>query len=169
MRQRTPHRARGRRQVLIYSGQLDIIIGAALTERFLQLCAHFAPAAHAIADLPRLVLLRAQRQLDGAGGLLEGAPPDLVRQQQPVGRGRVRLSMAELAPAHTHAATANQRPSFRFAGSYVRAVQSAAYSFTQVVIRDAGHIVPYDQPGAALDMVTRFVNDLPFSGVGHQQ
>lgn len=28
---------------------------------------------------------------------------------------------------------------------------------TQVVVRSAGHIVPYDQPRAALDMITRFI------------
>jgi vitellogenic carboxypeptidase-like protein len=35
-------------------------------------------------------------------------------------------------------------------------------NFTQVVVRNAGHIVPFDQPRAALDMITRFVKSIPF-------
>ena len=40
-------------------------------------------------------------------------------------------------------------------------VQSAG-PLTYVVLRDAGHIVPYDQPVNALDMITRFVEDESF-------
>lgn len=32
-----------------------------------------------------------------------------------------------------------------------------------VMVRNAGHYVPLDQPEASLDMITRFINDLPFS------
>eukprot|EP00048_Salpingoeca_helianthica_P014045 m.213951 g.213951 ORF g.213951 m.213951 type:complete len:453 (-) comp15581_c0_seq1:3107-4465(-) len=34
--------------------------------------------------------------------------------------------------------------------------------FTYAIIRNAGHIVPYDQPAAAYDLITRFVRNLPF-------
>ncbi|KAL3214737.1 hypothetical protein MRX96_034716 [Rhipicephalus microplus] len=33
----------------------------------------------------------------------------------------------------------------------------------EVMIRDAGHLVPHDQPEAALDMLMRFIYDLPFA------
>lgn len=36
-------------------------------------------------------------------------------------------------------------------------------SFVQVVIRDAGHMVPTDQPRAAYDMISRFINNQPFT------
>lgn len=36
-------------------------------------------------------------------------------------------------------------------------------NFTQVVVRDAGHILPFDQPARAFDMITRFVDNLPFT------
>ena len=36
-------------------------------------------------------------------------------------------------------------------------------TFVQVVIRDAGHMVPTDQPAAAYDMITRFINGESFS------
>ncbi|EFA81762.1 peptidase S10 family protein [Heterostelium album PN500] len=36
-------------------------------------------------------------------------------------------------------------------------------SLTQVVVRGAGHILPYDQPERAYDMITRFVNNVPFT------
>merc|ERR1712224_527998 len=36
---------------------------------------------------------------------------------------------------------------------YVRQAQQ----FTQVIVRNAGHILPADQPRAALDMITRFI------------
>jgi len=32
----------------------------------------------------------------------------------------------------------------------------------QIIVRDAGHILPADQPERAFDMITRFVNDQPF-------
>lgn len=35
-------------------------------------------------------------------------------------------------------------------------------NFTQVVIRNAGHMVPYDQPKAAFDMINRFVSGKRF-------
>mmetsp|Transcript_13163 Transcript_13163/g.52527 ORF Transcript_13163/g.52527 Transcript_13163/m.52527 type:complete len:488 (+) Transcript_13163:56-1519(+) len=42
---------------------------------------------------------------------------------------------------------------------YVRQAQT----YTQIVVRDAGHLVPSDQPERALDMITRFVKDLPWT------
>jgi len=41
---------------------------------------------------------------------------------------------------------------------YVRAVRN----FTFAVVRGAGHILPYDQPRSAYDMITRFVDNMPF-------
>ena len=35
-------------------------------------------------------------------------------------------------------------------------------NFTQVLIRNAGHMVPYDQPKAAFDMITRFTSGKKF-------
>ncbi len=35
-------------------------------------------------------------------------------------------------------------------------------NFTQVILRNSGHIVPFDQPRAALDMINRFINSLVF-------
>ncbi|KAM9965524.1 hypothetical protein ACTFIW_005342 [Dictyostelium discoideum] len=35
-------------------------------------------------------------------------------------------------------------------------------SFTQVVVRQAGHMVPLDQPARAFDMIDRFINNEPF-------
>ena len=43
-----------------------------------------------------------------------------------------------------------------------RYVRSAG-DFTYAVVRGAGHIVPYDQGRAALDLITRFINDTPFT------
>jgi vitellogenic carboxypeptidase-like protein len=33
-----------------------------------------------------------------------------------------------------------------------------ALNLTQVVVRGAGHILPFDQPVRALDMIQRFIN-----------
>ncbi len=38
-------------------------------------------------------------------------------------------------------------------------------NFTQVVVRNAGHIVPFDQPRAAFDMIKRFVKSQPFDQI----
>ena len=35
--------------------------------------------------------------------------------------------------------------------------------FTQVVIRDAGHMAPGDQPARALDMIERFIQGRSFA------
>ncbi len=34
--------------------------------------------------------------------------------------------------------------------------------FYQVIVRNAGHILPYDQPKVALDMIKRFINNKGF-------
>jgi len=36
-------------------------------------------------------------------------------------------------------------------------------NFTYVVVRNAGHLLPQDQPAPALDMITRFIDGKPFS------
>ncbi|CAN8012994.1 unnamed protein product, partial [Ixodes pacificus] len=41
---------------------------------------------------------------------------------------------------------------------YVRQVAN----FTEVLVRNGGHILPYDQPEAAYDMITRFIDGKPF-------
>ena len=41
---------------------------------------------------------------------------------------------------------------------YVRKVAN----FTEVLVRNAGHVVPLDQPELALDLVDRFINDRAF-------
>jgi len=38
-------------------------------------------------------------------------------------------------------------------------------NFTQVVVRNAGHIVPFDQPRAAFDMIKRFIKSQPFDQI----
>lgn len=42
---------------------------------------------------------------------------------------------------------------------YARAVQG----FTYVIVRNAGHLLPQDQPDRALDMITRFIENKPFN------
>jgi len=36
-------------------------------------------------------------------------------------------------------------------------------TLTQVIVRSAGHILPYDQPRAAFDMIDRFIQSKPFT------
>ncbi|XP_054933162.2 probable serine carboxypeptidase CPVL [Dermacentor andersoni] len=51
-----------------------------------------------------------------------------------------------------------KRPDGNGVAGYVRKVGN----FTQVLVRDAGHILPYDQPEVALDLITRFIEGKPF-------
>ncbi|KAL3186968.1 hypothetical protein MRX96_004771 [Rhipicephalus microplus] len=51
-----------------------------------------------------------------------------------------------------------KRPDGNGVAGYVRKVGN----FTQVLVRNAGHILPYDQPDVALDLITRFIDDKPF-------
>jgi vitellogenic carboxypeptidase-like protein len=88
-------------KVLVYSGQLDIIIASALTERFLPYLEW--PSAKAFAAAPKKVW-------------------------------RVEGTDAEVA-------------------GFVREVPG----FQRVIVRGAGHIVPFDQPRRSLDMITHFV------------
>lgn len=94
-------------KALIYTGQLDIILGTAANEAFLEQLnwAH----KHAYVNSPKKVWYIGNNH-----------------QNEPAGYAR---SVAE---------------------------------FRQVVVRKAGHLLPQDQPAAALDMITRFVNNLPF-------
>lgn len=99
--------------VLIYSGQLDIIIGAVLTERF----------------LPRVQWAGQTQLIESDRVIWNTSPPN---QDDPV-------------------------------GGFARQVDVDGQSLTQVVVRAAGHIVPYDQPVRALDMITRFIERKPFN------
>jgi len=93
-------------KVLIYSGQLDIIIGATLTEAFMP-----------------LIPWSGQQEYIQADRLIWYSPYD----------------PEEVA-------------------GYVRVVKN----LQQVIVRGAGHIVPGDQPWRALDMITRFISDVPY-------
>ncbi|RWS25515.1 putative serine carboxypeptidase CPVL-like protein [Leptotrombidium deliense] len=90
-------------KVMIYSGQLDVIIAAPLSEKFLQ----------SVQWKYREEYLNASREI-----------------------WMVSKSDKEVA-------------------GYVRKV----HNFYQVIVRNAGHILPYDQPKVAYDLITRFVND----------
>jgi len=89
-------------KVLLYSGQVDVIIGPALTEAFLY-----------------LVPWRGQSQL-------ANAPRSVWRI----------------------------KPSDREVAGYAQ----QAGNFTYVIVRNAGHIAPYDRPEACRDMIQRFVH-----------
>jgi len=51
------------------------------------------------------------------------------------------------------------KPTDPFVAGFVR----QADNLWQVIIRDAGHMVPADQPDRAFDMITRFVDNKPFN------
>lgn len=93
-------------KVLLYSGQVDVIIGPVLTEAFLYLVPWKGQAA--LANAPRSVW-------------------------------RITPSDPEVA-------------------GYATAVGN----FTYVIIRNAGHIAPYDRPEASRDMIQRFIHNLPY-------
>ncbi|RWS03730.1 putative serine carboxypeptidase CPVL-like protein, partial [Dinothrombium tinctorium] len=88
-------------RVLIYSGQLDVIIAAPLTERFLQ-----------------SVKWKHRKEYLNASKIIWKVDPN---DEEVAG--------------------------------YVRKV----HDFHQVIVRKAGHILPFDQPRAAYDLITRFV------------
>lgn len=94
--------------VMIYNGQLDIIIAYTLTEQFLK-SLNWTHAAEYL-DSPRYVWR--------VGGRVAG---------------------------------------------YVREVPG----FVEVLVRGAGHMVPYDQPQAAWDMISRFTNAKAFKDKRH--
>lgn len=100
--------------VLVYSGQLDVIIGALLTDAFLPTMQW--PGSQSFAATERVVW-----HLDGnvAGYARTGSCP---------------------------------RPS------------GGTAHFSRVIIRGAGHIAPWDQPARVLDMMTRFVDGVFWSG-----
>lgn len=91
-------------KVLLYSGQLDVIVPYPFTENFI--ASVNWSGASAFADVPR-------RVWRAPGGDVYG---------------------------------------------YVRQVAN----FTEVLVRNGGHILPYDQPEAAYDMITKFIDGKPF-------
>ena len=96
-------------RVVVYSGQLDVIIGAALTEAFLYKLPWSGLAAYKAAE--RTIW-----------------HSDDPKAADPV-------------------------------SGFVRTVGN----FSQVLIRGAGHIAPYDQPARSLDMIHRMVRGRPFA------
>jgi len=52
-----------------------------------------------------------------------------------------------------------KNPSTGDPAGYVRQVNN----FTHVLVRNAGHILPFDQPENAYDMIDRFINNKPFN------
>jgi vitellogenic carboxypeptidase-like protein len=96
-----------RYKVLVYNGQLDIIIGPVLTRRYLE-------------------------RLDWFGAQEHLAQPQHVWRLH---RGDEKVL------------------------GYVKSGQG----LTTAVIRDASHMAPSDCPHAALDLMTRFIYDLPFN------
>ncbi len=94
-------------KVLIYNGQFDFIVGAALTEAYVP-----------------------QIRWSGQRGLQD-------------------------APRVIWRITPNDDEVAGYAKNYA--------NVTQVVVRGAGHILPFDQPARAFDMITRFVDNLPFT------
>jgi len=50
-----------------------------------------------------------------------------------------------------------QRVQWKLGGGQLAGYAKEVGNFTQVVIRNAGHMVPYDQPKAAFDLINRFV------------
>jgi len=94
-------------KVMVYSGQNDFILGAALTEKWVRTVAWKGQVAYN--NAPR--------------SIWKVAPSDSV----PAG--------------------------------YSRSVDN----FTHTIVRNAGHMVPLDQPRRAYDMIRRFVLGIPFS------
>lgn len=90
-------------KILLYNGQLDIIVGAPLTENFMQ-----------------------QLKWSGQSDYLNSA-----------------------------------KTVWRLNGTTVGYVRQIGGTFQQVVIRNAGHILPYDQPEVALAMLQNFINLQP--------
>jgi vitellogenic carboxypeptidase-like protein len=93
-------------RVLVYSGQLDVIIGAALTERFLP-------------------------TVDWSG----------AAEYKTAAKAVWRINGDD-----THVA------------GYARQVKN----FTQVIIRGAGHLCPFDQPERSRDMIRRLIENKPY-------
>jgi vitellogenic carboxypeptidase-like protein len=91
-------------QILMYSGQLDIIVASTLTDSFIR-----------------------SMKWNGSDSF----------QQQPRKIWRVGKDIAGYAKNYG--------------------------SFTQVIVRNAGHMVPYDQPKWAFDMINRFTAGKPFA------
>ena len=90
-------------QVMVYSGQLDVIIAFPQTENFLN-------------------------SLEWSGKYIYATAPRKIWKVE----GQV--------------------------AGYVR----QAKNLKQVMVRNAGHILPYDQPKWAFDMIQRFIQDKPF-------
>ena len=58
-----------------------------------------------------------------------------------------------------------------YAGTYVHVSPYAGVNvqthnnptFLQIIVRDGGHILPFDQPERAWDMIDRFITGRPFN------
>lgn len=120
-------------QVLIYSGQLDVIVAAPLTERFLPtvnwtLAAEFKTA-------PRFHWKVQPTDTEVAGYVKQ------VGEFYQVGRYLGMLLKCACFRRHP-----------KILKSFI------CPRVTQVIIRGGGHILPYDQPARSFDMIDRFLS-----------
>jgi vitellogenic carboxypeptidase-like protein len=96
-------------KIVIYSGQLDVIIGAALTDRFLPTVNWYGQSK----------FTEAERKV----WRITDSDPDVA--------------------------------------GYVKQVDN----LTQVIIKGAGHIAPYDQPSRTMNMIDRMINNIPYKNL----
>jgi len=69
-------------------------------------------------------------------------------------------SMTNWSGVNTYLKT--ERVKWTINGNQLAGYAKQVDNFTQVVIRNAGHMVPYDQPEAAFDMINRFISGKKF-------
>ena len=49
-----------------------------------------------------------------------------------------------------------------FVGTSLAGYSKTSGNFTQLLVRNAGHMVPYDQPKWSFDLINRFTSGKPF-------
>lgn len=116
-------------QVLIYSGQLDVIVAAPLTERFL-------PSVNWTGAAEYKTALRFPWKVQPSDTEVAG----YVRQVQEFYQVRI----------YSYVLTWFKKPS--------STTCFKTLILSQVVIRGGGHILPYDQPVRSFDMIDRFLS-----------
>ncbi|CAG2178600.1 unnamed protein product [Oppiella nova] len=138
-------------KVILYNGQLDIIVAPPLTENFIQSIKWSKASQYKSAD--RLVWKVSDKDTEVAGYvMLYNGQLDII-VAPPLTENFIESIKWSKASQYKSADRLVWKVSDKDTevAGYVRVV----HNFYQVIIRNGGHVVAFEQPRATLDMLTR--------------
>ena len=142
-------------QVLIYNGQLDIVVGPPLTEAYLQVLPWSGAASYRTATKKVWKINPSDTEVAGYTRTVGNFTQVWISEQRGRKWGEGGSGPEEVRERRGYLAMMYACMQWLF-------LISVNFPSVQAVVRGAGHILPYDQPERGLDMIERFVSGKGF-------